>query len=157
MLHSSRSQYLEGKIQTSSQPQLHLLLLDGALRFGRQAHQRWGDDADLGEVAPLLERMSDIVEELTYSVAKSEENLSKDFEEQYAFIFRELCASRINEDRSKLDNCLKLLEFERGTWKLACEKLEPSPAAAATTIVPPMHSASSLPSGMPSEGLSLEA
>ncbi len=154
MLQSSRTQYLEGKIQTSSQPQLHLLLLDGALRFGRQAREQWGDDTDLGEVAPLLGRMSDIVEELTYSVAKSEEKLSKDFEEQYAFIFRELCASQINEDRSKLDDCLKLLEFERETWKLACEKIELSSSAAmAKPIVPHMH----LPSGMPSEGLSLEA
>ncbi len=135
----SDSQYLESKVLTASQPRLHLMMLEGALRFGQQAKQRWNDDEASAEAELLLNRMMDIVEELTLGTAAGGSDISKQLVEQYAFVYRELTASRINRDLQKLEECLKLLEYQRKTWKLACEKVVADPATPAKTSVLPLH------------------
>ena len=149
----TNSHYLESKVLTASQPRLHLMLLEGALQFGQQAKQRWNDDEAFAETEQLLSRMMDIVEELTLGTAARGSEISKQLVEQYAFVYRELTASRINRDLQKLDECLKLLEFQRKTWKLACEKLAADPPTAAKTSGLPPH----LLSQSTSDSFSLEA
>lgn len=152
MTHPTRSQYLEGKVLTASQSRLHLMLLEGALRFGQQARNQWDDQDKRAEVEALLTRTIDIVEELCMGAAAGKLDISKQLEEQYAFLFRELMAARINHDLEKLDASLRLLEFERETWKLACD-LEPEAETATKRIVPASH-LDTLPV---ESGLSLEA
>ncbi len=137
----TNSQYLESKVLTASQPRLHLMLLEGALRFGQQAKQnKWNDDEEFAETEQLLNRMMDIVEELTLGTNAGGSEISKQLVEQYAYLYRELTASRINRDLQKLDECLKLLEYQRKTWKLACEKVVADPATPAkTSVLPPHH------------------
>jgi len=149
----TNSPYLESKVFTASQPRLHLMMLEGALRFGQQAKQEWNDDEPFDEAEQLLDRMMDIVEELTTSTVLGGSEISKQLVEQYAFVYRELTASRINRDLQKLDECLKLLEFQRKTWKLACEKLVGDPATPAQTSAPPPHHLSQ----STSDSFSLEA
>ena len=149
----TNSQYLESKVLTASQPRLHLMMLEGALQFGQQAKQRWNDDEAFAETEQLLSRMMDIVEELALGTAAGGSDISKQLVEQYAFVYRELTASRINRDLQKLDECLKLLEFQRKTWKLACEKVVADPPTPAKTLVlPPPHLSQSS-----SDSFSLEA
>jgi flagellar protein FliS len=158
----TNSQYLDGKVLTASQPRLHLMLLDGTLRFGRQAKELW-DEENFSETDQLLGRVADILDEMTRSVSAGSEESSQQLEEQYAFIYRELAACRINLSVEKLDSCLKLLEFERETWLLACERFEAEIAATGTAPkphlrVPSMPTSEGPISGGPiSEGLSLEA
>ena len=136
MSRSSTDQYLEAKVLTASQPKLHLMLIEGALRFGQQARQSWDDnDADMTSDHKLL-RIMDILEELTMSAAAGKSDISRQLEEQYAFLYREVAASRINRDCAKLDQCLKLLEYQRETWQLACEKVASEPTPARAPVVP---------------------
>ncbi len=123
MSRPSSTQYLDAKVLTASQPRLHLILLDGAIRFMRQAKERW-DNENFSETDRLLGRAADVIGEMTHGVADGSEEVSKQLEEQYAFIYRELAACRINQSAEKLEVCLKLLEYERETWSLACEKHE---------------------------------
>jgi len=158
MSDTSRQQYLESKVLTASQPQLHIMLLDGALRFGQLAQKMWKTDKDFLAVDPLLEKMTNIVDELTHGTStateESTKELSQQFEEQYAFIYRELATCRVNQEVERLDTCLKLLSFQRETWKLAIEKLEAETAApAASPIVPHMHTSTE----QTPAGFSLEA
>ena len=134
MSQASRDQYLESKILTASQPQLHRMLLDSAIRYGRLAQAIWTDEVDFADVDLLLAKMSDIVDELTHGAAAGKENVSKQFEEQYAFIYRELISSRFDEDASKLESCLDLLVYQQETWKMASEKLE---SERASSVVKP--------------------
>lgn len=147
----SDSQYLESKILTASQPRLHLMLLEGALRFGQQAKQTWNDYEAFAESDQYLNRMMDIVEELAMGMSAGDGEISQQLEEQYAFLYRELAASRINRDLQKFDDCLKLLEIHRETWKMACEKVASEPAAPAP-VVPPHHLSQN-----PTESFSFEA
>ncbi len=153
MSHSQKSSYLDSKVKTASQPQLHLMLLEGAIRFGQQAKKIGDTDPDSAEVERLLNRMLDIVEELALSTAGDKGEISKQFEEQYAFIYRELAACRVNRQLEKLDDCLRLLHFERETWKLASEKIE-TPSPKTSTFAPPPVQIDTYSAG---ESFSLEA
>ncbi|NOY40992.1 MAG: flagellar protein FliS [Planctomycetes bacterium] len=148
----STTQYLDAKILTASQPRLHLILLDGASRFMRQAKERWNVE-NFAETDQLLGRAADVIGEMTHGVADGSEKVSKQLEEQYAYIYRELADCRINQSAEKLNSCLKLLEYERETWLLACEKHEADTANPGLPGGPHLQ----MESSPASQGLSLEA
>jgi flagellar protein FliS len=116
------SAYLESKVRTASPYRLHLMLIEGAIRFGRQAEEalRRGDEA--AAAAPLL-RVLDIVGEMLAGVRENKSELTSTIAELYLFVFRRVSQAKINADVAALGEALRLLEFERQTWQLACEKL----------------------------------
>ena len=133
----SHHHYLDGRVKSASQPELQLMLLDGAAKFGRQAKQLWNDDQQRAECERLVGRALDVVAELARSVAGSQLEASQRLEEEYAFVFRQLAAAQVFHDGGALDSALQVLGFHRETWQLACEKLagaspEPTPATAPT-------------------------
>ncbi|HMO86409.1 MAG TPA: flagellar protein FliS, partial [Lacipirellulaceae bacterium] len=119
------------------------------LRFGRQARQMWNDPAVAGEQRRLLDRMLAIVEELTRSVSGRPDPAARRLEEEYAYIYRRLAAALSGDDPAPLDEALRLIEFERDTWRLAGQQLRKAPSA-----VPAPKLAGDLPT---SSGLSLQA
>jgi flagellar secretion chaperone FliS len=140
-LPGAQSRYLDARVTTASQPELALMLLDGAVRFGRQAQQLWDADDQRAECNHLLGRTLNIVEELTLGAAGGSTEASKRLEEEYAFAFRQLALAQLNHDAAALEAALKILVFHRGTWSLACEKLK-SEAAPATRVPMPQLDAS---------------
>jgi flagellar protein FliS len=130
---TQKSQYLESRILTAPPQRLHLLLLEGALRFGRQAEEA----LRLGErhtAADLLLRVLDIIGELLAGVRASKSELNARLADLYWFLFRRASLAKIHGDAAMLAEVLRLLEYERATWQLVCDKLEAasptSPAAA---------------------------
>ncbi len=121
---SVNNRYLDGRVASASQPELQLMLLEGALRFGRQARQQWNDPGQQIAADRLLRRTLDIVEELTRSVGGGKTEASKRLEEEYAFAFRALTAAQFGRDAAQLDAALKILAIHRETWRQACEKLK---------------------------------
>lgn len=128
--------YLDGKVLTASQPRLHLMLLEGAVRQIRRAEaaveQKCWSDFDLA-----TSKATDIVEELVRSVTNRPEPLADQLLEQYSFLFRELTACRFERDCKKLSSLSELLEFERETWRQACENLELSATTSASRRIAP--------------------
>ena len=150
MQHSS---YLETKVLTAPPQQLHLMLLDGAIRFGRQAQDGLERGDQIAAATPLL-RMLDIVGELLAGVRENKSELNRKIADLYAFLFRRVSEAKINSDGVALRESLELLEFERETWQLACDKF----ASASAKGPHPSHTAayaSRNPS--PKNGLSFEA
>jgi flagellar biosynthetic protein FliS len=145
------SRYLDARVTTASQPELQLMLLDGAIRFVQQAQGLWDADNQRAECRRLLGRATDIVEELVRAAAAGTAPPSKRLEEEYAFAFRELALAQLNEDPARLESALKLLSVQRETWKLVCQRLKAE--------LPP-GAAGGAPGGMPAGagvGLSLQA
>ncbi len=93
---------------TASQPELQLMMLDGALRFGQQARQLWDDKSQALEADRLVRRMLDVVEELVRSVAGGRVESAQRLEEEYAFIFRQVSAVALELDVAALDSARKL-------------------------------------------------
>lgn len=136
----SHAQYLDGRVKSASQPELQLMLLDGAARFGRQAQQLWDAADQRAECDRLVGRVLDIVAELARSVAGSGVPTAKRLEEEYAFVFRQLAAAQVFHDAAALETSLRLIAFHRETWKLACEKIAGgSPAEATPAAAPAPH------------------
>ncbi len=153
MSYPPKSQYLDSKVQTASQPQLHMMLLDGAIRFGRLAQKAWAEDAQSVAADQIMIRMIDIVEAMVQGTSAGTEDSSKSLSEQFAFIYRELTACRLDRDLEKLGTCLQLIEYQRETWKLACSKLAAEISSKSqTTVLSGMHTQQTS-----AESLSLEA
>lgn len=149
------SKYMESKVLTASQPQLHLMLLEGAVRFGQRAFDLGSDDQYAAESDALLVRLLNIVEELSRSTSGRDSEIAMQLEDEYAFLYRELTASRINLDLDKLEKCLEILNYQRDTWKQACEQIEFVADTSAPKAVLPPISPSTMPEG--SSSFSLDA
>lgn len=131
---NANSRYLDGRVLTASQPELQLMLLDGAIRFGRQAEQLWNVDEQRLECDSLLNRTNDIVEALVQGLDMNSE-VSRRLADEYAFAFRQIALAQLNHDATPLAAALHLLQYERETWQLACEQLKAA-APAPTPIAP---------------------
>jgi flagellar secretion chaperone FliS len=122
MTAAPRNQYLESKVLSAPSHRLHLMLIEGAIRRGNQAEEalRRGDLKAADK--PLMQTI-EIVGELLAGVRGRKTELNKQIADVYWFMFRLVSEAKINDDADKLSEALKLLEFERETWQLVCEKL----------------------------------
>lgn len=155
-------EYLEARIQTANSAQLHLMLLDGALRFGREAEKGVLRGEELSYQAPLLRTM-DIVEELLAGVRHSTDELNEKLANLYTFVYARLMSVYVNSDKTMMAEALRVLEFQRETWKQAVEKLaaeakEEAPKAPAAKKAPaPKPHLGGATADAPMTGLSFEA
>jgi flagellar protein FliS len=117
------SQYLESKVLTASPHKLHLMLIEGAQRLGRQAEAALARGDTEAAAGPLL-RALDIVGELLAGAREKKTALNLKLADFYWFLFRRLSLAKINSDAKSLGEVLKLLEYERQTWQLVCDRLD---------------------------------
>jgi flagellar protein FliS len=154
MSHSQNTQYLESKVLTAPPHRLHLMLLEGAIRFGRQAEAAMSRGDSLAASIPLT-RVIDILGELLAGVRERKTELNRKIADFYTFLFRSVAEAKVNDSAAKLGEVLKLLEFERQTWQLVCDKMEAADSAKPRApIAPPLGNALSSATSI---GLSLEA
>jgi flagellar protein FliS len=152
MQHSS---YLESKILTAPPQRLHLMLIEGAIRFGRQADEALRRGDEIAAAAPLL-RAVDIVGEMLAGVRTIKSDLNQKIAGLYWFLFRRVSEAKINADSIALAEVLRLLEFERQTWQLACDKLG-ADSQAAPTAAPHLRSFDSTGARGTKSGVSWQA
>jgi flagellar protein FliS len=102
------------------------------MRFGRQASEalRRGDPSSAA--TPLL-RVVDIVGEMLAGVRHQSADVNKRLADLYWFMFRLASEAKIQSDAEKLAALLRLLEYERQTWQLLCDKLASASQPAAPT------------------------
>jgi flagellar protein FliS len=140
-LPGAQARYLDARITTAAQPDLQLMLLDGASRFGRQAQQLWDVDSQVEERDRLTSRTLDVIEELVRSVTGAGTEPSKRLEEEYVFAFRQLALAQLNHDGKALEAALRVIDFHRETWKLACERLKSEAGSFSSAPGPTVESA----------------
>jgi flagellar protein FliS len=129
MSRSQNTQYLESKVLTAPAHRLHLMLIEGAIRFGREAEVAMRRGEYEGVAAPLV-RVIEIVGELLAGVRETKTELNQKIADFYLFLFRTISEAKVNDDVEKLSEALGLLEFERQTWQLVCDKLGTEPVGA---------------------------
>lgn len=145
-------QYLQSRIQTASAPQLHLMLIEGAIRFCRQAEFELQRDDSL-QATHFLSRATDIVAELLAGVRHDDSELNQNLASLYQFLFYSLTSAYANLDRAQLSDVLRLLEIERETWQMAVAKVRSQDPPATPVIGQHLASEGSVVEG----GLSFEA
>ncbi len=147
------SQYLESKVLTAPPQRLHLMLIEGAIRFARQAECELAAGNAPAASAPLT-RVLDIVGELLVGVRQTKSELNDKLAAVYWFIFRRVSEALIESDPRALGDVLRLLEFERETWQKVCEQIG---GAGAMTQTPPAPKLSSITSCSPTASISFQA
>jgi flagellar protein FliS len=146
---TARENYLTTEVLTAPPQKLQLMLIEGAIRFGRETGDFWRERRDEQALESLV-RCRRIVTEIIGSVKPDGGDLTRNVRAIYAYLFRLLTEANRERSETKLADALRILEIERDTWRAVCEKLGPASPAGAVT-----------PSGAqpdsPVEGLSLQA
>lgn len=119
---SARETYLTNEVLTATPQRLQLLLIDGAIRFARQAEAYWIDGQDR-EADEALTRSEQIVTELLCGLnPDGDAELVRRVASVYLFIFRTLTTAHLHRDEAKLAEAIRVLEEERETWRQVCER-----------------------------------
>ncbi len=120
---TSANAYLRTRVMTASPEELRLLLLDGALKFARQARTGLGTrDHEMTFNGfcqcrdIVLELLSTIKDEHAPQIARSVRDL-------YNFMYGELVKASIDKDIARLDAVIGLLEYDRETWVMTMERV----------------------------------
>ena len=160
------SQYLESRVLTAPPQRLHLILIEGAIRFGRQAEALLRRNEIIAAEPPLM-RAIDIAGELLVAARQNRSEITDKLAAFYGYLFRALATVKVNSDADLLAETLELLEFDRQTWQMVCEKLAAEPTVSAVhsagapiskpqrAIIAPLQNGSGALSS--NSGISLEA
>lgn len=135
--------YFRNQVLTATPEKLRLLLLDGCIRFM--------EDGRDGLVNKNYEKMydgfsqaRDIVMELISGMKPEvDPELCSKLGSLYTFVFKHLTEAGFEKSVEKVDECLKIMRYERDTWGMLCEKLwkdrsdqKAAPAAAGAGPMP---------------------
>jgi flagellar protein FliS len=119
----AREHYLVTGVMTAPPQKLHLMLIEGAIRFVRRARQHWAAKED-AQAADALVRAQEIVGEV---LAGFNRDLDPDLVNRvaaiYAFVYRTLLEASTYRDDARLAEVLNILDIDRETWRQLCEQL----------------------------------
>lgn len=123
--------YLRNQVMSAKPEQLRLMLFDGAIRFLNQGRKGLvNKDYDVSYTN--ISKAQKIVLELSNSLNREVmPDVTEKLSALYTFIYRLLIEATTQRDTDKLDEALKLLQYERETWALLIEKATAEPATGA--------------------------
>ena len=121
-MQTARQNYLQAEVQTATPQKLRLLLIEAAIKNVHRTKKAWEDERfEAG--FDSLSLAQDIVAELLSSLDKeSNPELVGKIASIYVYIFRCLSEGGMTHDQQKMDDALRVLNTERETWRLVCEK-----------------------------------
>jgi len=124
---SASDAYLESQVRTATPQRLQLMLIDGALRFARQALAQWNaglpDEAAYNDIV----RCRNIVAEIYGGIKQDQAPVAKQAAAIYMFLFRLLSEAPLHQDPRRVRDVVRVLERERETWQLVCAQMPEAP------------------------------
>lgn len=120
---SARENYLSTMVLTAPPQKLHLMLIDAAIRFTEQTRQQWQAGEREAGFHSLMRAQRIVTELLTSLNREASPSLVGKMAGVYLFIFRSLSGASVSRSCEKLDDALRVLQTERETWHLLCERL----------------------------------
>jgi len=160
---NSRDAYLETQILTASPQKLQLMLIEGALRFARQAVEQ-SQQAKDDQAHESVTQCRHIIAELVNGVRADDSELAAKVAAVYTYLYQTITEAQLQHRWENLSDVIRVLEVERETWQQVCQQMpEAPPSNAAKTDkeitaadMPPM-TPDALPGASLQDGLSLEA
>lgn len=115
--------YFRNQVLTATPEKLRLLLLDGCIKFM--------EDGREGLLSKNFEKMydglsqaRDIVMELISGMKPEvDPDLCSKLGSLYTFVFKHLTEAGFEKSVPKIEECLKIMRYERETWAMLCEQL----------------------------------
>ncbi|MDR3111325.1 MAG: flagellar export chaperone FliS [Planctomycetaceae bacterium] len=119
---SARQSYIQAEVYTATPQKLQLLLVEAAIKNVLRTQLLWKEQK-YDAAFETLTRAQDIVAEILCSLdVEKAPDIAKKLASVYIFIFRRLTEGGMTHDSAKLDDALRILNSERETWRLVCEK-----------------------------------
>ena len=108
--------YLENQVLTATPEQLHLMVIDGAIRFARQAAVALQNN-EMDTARAAIERSRDFVGELLSGLNPAvDRELIADVGSIFLFVFRQLSLVEVDRDPQQIRDAISILEMHRETW-----------------------------------------
>ena len=118
----ARQNYLQAEVHTATPQKLQLMLVEAAIKNIHRTKKAW-EEEKFEAGFESLSLAQDIVTEILSSVDKEgNPDLAGKIASIYVFIFKCLAEGGMSHDPVKLDDALRVLNSERETWRLVCEK-----------------------------------
>jgi flagellar protein FliS len=131
------SEYLENQVLTASPHRLHLMVIDGAIRFARLglAAMQEGRWEAMGQ---NLDRARECVTELIGGLnSAADPELSEQLKRLFVFSYRSLIAGELERMPPRIEDAIRILNLHRETWIELGLKLQSDPSAGVTRQPPP--------------------
>lgn len=114
--------YLRSKVFSATPEELHLMLIEGCIRFCRQGREAMVEKRHEALFNALSSAKSILMEMTTSLRADESPDLAAKLHGLYLFMYRRLIDANIEKSPEIIDEVLKLLDYERETWSLVIEK-----------------------------------
>lgn len=127
-------QYLETQVLTAPPEQLHMLVVDGALRFARLGVQALGE-ANYELSHESFSRSREFVNELINGLkADGDEAMVVNLQAVFGFVYRALVDADGARDAQAATDAIKILQQHRQTWVELMEKVNSERPASSTPM-----------------------
>ncbi len=127
-------EYLESKVTTATPYQLHLMVIDGAIRYARAAQAALEQKNQAEARAALGQSRRYVSEILSGLEEKQMPEVVNRLRSIFVFVLRSLVQADLERNAQLVADALSILEFHRGTWLALAERIkQESPARAATS------------------------
>lgn len=136
--------YLENQVLTAKPHQLHLMVVDGALRFARKALEAT-ESRQFEHAHFALDRSRDLVAELIGGLDSGQQpEMIEQLKALFVFVYENLNHADVKQEASYINNAIKVLEIHRESWYELMERLLEStpqepPQPQSGPIVHPPH------------------
>jgi flagellar secretion chaperone FliS len=128
-------EYLESKVTTATPFQLHLMVIDGAIRYARAAEtsltQRNLTDAQ----SALAQARRFVAEMLAGLDAKQLPEVVDQLKSLFVFVLRNLVKADLQRDPILVADSLRILHLHRETWLAVAERLKQESTVEASVAV----------------------
>ncbi len=123
MVPGGPNEYLRNQILTASPEQLQMMLYDGAIRFSRQGREAIERKDVEGSYNALTRAQRIVLEMLNGLNHDVNPELCARMAALYTFVYRRLVEAGVQKDIKAVDDALRILEYQRETWRMLMEKL----------------------------------
>lgn len=135
---TTTAEYLENQVLSASPHRLHLMVIDGAIRFARQGliAMEAGQWEATGQ---NLDRARDCVTELIGGLnSAADPRLAEQMKSLFVFTYRSLIAGELERQARRVSDAIHILGLHRETWVELGLKLQTEPDASPVRPSPPM-------------------
>ena len=124
MTHDASAEYLRNAVNTASPEQLHMMLLDGAVRFSKQAREAI-EKRDYETSCDKLIRAQKIIVQLQNGLRPEvNRELCEQMASLYSFIYNRLVDANLAHEVKPIDDALVILHEQQDTWRIVIDKLK---------------------------------
>jgi flagellar protein FliS len=140
-------EYLEGRVLTARPEQLHLLVVEGAIRHARRAKQMFENGDEEGGLHELISSREFVGEMIGGLDRERGPEIVEQVAPLFIFVYRRLAEAEVLSEPGRIDDALRILEMHHETWlsllDAAVPKAPAGPPAPHATPAPPAYSAES--------------